>query len=117
MYLENFCMGDLFPPFINLFKHFYQFRLMSKFFYALGYNTMLVYLLLRLFQFGSLGALLIDSYVTLICISIMVGVFGCSSPSYLLARKGALGSPCMFPAPVLESAISPHLVSFIREWC
>ena len=61
MYLENFCVGRLLPPFISLFNHLDQYEVGGYFFCALGYNMMLVYFLLRLFLFWPLGALLVDS--------------------------------------------------------
>lgn len=35
---------------------------------------------------------------------------------YFLVQKGILESSDIFPIPALESAISPDLVSFSREW-
>lgn len=72
-------------------------------------------LVLRLFQPGPLGALSVGSCVLLTCPHYDELFF--SKLSYFVVPHNAPGQPCTFPAPTLESALSPRrVVVFFGKW-
>lgn len=86
-----------FPPLTNLFNHlFVSVCTHGYLLYTLSYNTVLLYLLLKLFQLWPLGALSVGSCVPLTYLSQCEGQF------FLLDVPN---SSCMFSVPVLESSI------------
>lgn len=89
-----------FPPFIYLFhRDLWLFTL----YFGLQPRTLLSILMLKLFQFWPLP---VPSRQPL-CPSDMPHHFVLGTLPYFLSLQSAPSSSCVFPAPVLESAISP----------
>ena len=100
-----------YPLFIYLFNNLFISVWTHRYlFYSLGYNPVLLFiLLLKLFHFWALGVF----WGWLLCsFSFFPWTF-----LYFHGSQDATGASCIFPAPVLKSAISLiSLVPFIGEY-
>lgn len=104
-FLTFFCTADVFS--IYLFNHLFISAWIHELFilyFGLQSSAMLFIFLLKLFQLWPLGALSGWVYVPLTCLI----AFWFWVLLYFLVLQDAPGSSCIFPAPILESAISPR---------
>lgn len=103
VYLESFCMGDLSPLFINLFNHFFRCGLNVCLYSGIECNaTLYVFCYSDCSNFGHRELFWLTP-VSLWHTPVIVLIW---ARPYFIALQDVLDSSCVFPDPVLESAIS-----------